>query len=419
MKKLTMVIYIFIWILGSVQSDKCYNNSSNGVLLSWFCCNNHEEKNGTCQECDIGYVSKDGFPCMPCLSERWGKKCGYICSCQQNERCDSVHGCIERSTVFSGYDQVGKCYNKSSKSVTKKWFCCNNHEEKNGKCVGCGLGYVSKDGFPCMSCLPGRWGRKCGYMCSCQPNERCDNVYGCVETGKTPKYNSTIEEDSISTTDTHDGLRLIIYSMSAGSIVVMIALASFCFKYKRKVEQLYKSRSRRIHHDQASSEKANVQYSRNNEGGYDVIDEGDMIDDAFFSRSKTSHEQNDPARIRQYASVNQGRSSSSYTEDVCKTLGDGYLNPYQPIIEADVHAYRTLADETTDTSRKIISANSGSNRSVLSYQPILPYVDAHKYTPIDEKVSKHPTNDHILLEVHTDGCGIHIEEGKQMFLSFK
>lgn len=37
---------------------------------------------------------------------------------------------------------------------------------------GCGIGYVSKDGFPCMSCLPGRWGRKCGYMCSCQNNER-------------------------------------------------------------------------------------------------------------------------------------------------------------------------------------------------------------------------------------------------------
>ncbi|XP_076071563.1 uncharacterized protein LOC143042943 [Mytilus galloprovincialis] len=191
MKILKMIIYIFVWILGSVRSEKCYNNASNGVSLSWFCCNNHEEKNGTCIECNIGYVSKDGFPCIPCLPKRWGKKCGYVCSCQKNERCDSVYGCVDK-TVISGSDEVGKCYNKSSKGVRKTWFCCNNHEEKNGKCVGCGIGYVSKDGFPCMSCLPGRWGRKCGYMCSCQNNERCDNVYGCVKTGNTISYCKTI-----------------------------------------------------------------------------------------------------------------------------------------------------------------------------------------------------------------------------------
>lgn len=216
--------------------------------------------------------------------------------------------------------------------------------------------------------------------------------------------------------------------MSAVSIVVMIGLASFCFKYKLKAEQLYKSRSRRTHNQQVSSERANVQYSRTNDGGYDVIDEGNMIDDDIFKRSVTSHEHNDLQRIRLYASVNQGRSSSSYLEDdVTKTLGDGYLNPYQPIIEADVHAYRTLGDETKSTAGMIASENSGSiistslqaYRKIHSYHPIIPYVDVHKHTPIDEKVSEHPENDQIMFDAHTVGFGSTIDPGKQVLVSFK
>lgn len=225
-----------------------------------------------------------------------------------------------------------------------------------------------------------------------------------------------------------DGLRLIIYSMSAGSIVVMIGLASFCFKYKRKAEQLYKSRSRRQNTQEVSTERANVQYSRNNDGGYDVIDEGNMIDDNIFSRSVTSHDHKDIERIRLYASVNQGRSSSSYLEDdVTKPLGDGYLNPYQPIVESDVHAYRTLGDETKRTAGMIASENSGSiistslqaYRKIHSYHPIIPYVDVHKHTPIAEKVSEHPEKDQSMFDVHTVGIGSTIDPGKQVLVSFK
>ncbi|XP_071127708.1 uncharacterized protein [Mytilus edulis] len=130
-----MMIYVLFWIFGFVYSDKCYNSSSNGVTGSWFCCNNHEDRNGICTECVVGYVSKDGLPCMPCLYGRYGKKCGNICSCQHDERCDIVYGCIEGTTVIqTGFVQDGKCYNKSSNGVNKSWFCCNNHEEENGKC---------------------------------------------------------------------------------------------------------------------------------------------------------------------------------------------------------------------------------------------------------------------------------------------
>ncbi|CAC5378209.1 MEGF10_11 [Mytilus coruscus] len=80
-----MMIYVCVWILGFVQSEKCYNDLSNGASGSWFCCNNHEEKTGECVECDIGYISKDGLPCKPCSLGLWGRRCRDVCRCQHNE----------------------------------------------------------------------------------------------------------------------------------------------------------------------------------------------------------------------------------------------------------------------------------------------------------------------------------------------
>ncbi|XP_076071562.1 uncharacterized protein LOC143042942 [Mytilus galloprovincialis] len=109
-----MVIYIFVGILGFVQCDKCFDNLSNGVTESWFCCNNHEEQNGTCVECETGYVSKDGFPCQPCSLGLWGRKCRDVCRCHHNERCDIVYGCVEVSTVLP--EKLDSTY-----TDTKEW----------------------------------------------------------------------------------------------------------------------------------------------------------------------------------------------------------------------------------------------------------------------------------------------------------
>ncbi|XP_071128027.1 uncharacterized protein [Mytilus edulis] len=71
--------------------------------------------------------------------------------------------------------------------------------------------------------------------------------------------------DSLSANDKKDGIflktELIIYSISAGSIVVMVALASCCFKYKRKAEHLNKSKFPGIHHEQVPSDQTNDQFN--------------------------------------------------------------------------------------------------------------------------------------------------------------
>lgn len=153
----------------------------------------------------------------------------------------------------------------------------------------------------------------------------------------------------------------IVYSMSAESIAVLVALstviitlAACCLKFKRKADRLYKLQSRRTQHDQVPLEHENVQ--SNIEGAYDLIDEETMIVAETLSRAEPSEGMNQRGG-RQSATVNQERSSSSNSEgDISNSSSEGYLNPYQPVIEVDVHDYETLADENT-MSKEISSGN--------------------------------------------------------------
>ncbi|XP_052089502.1 uncharacterized protein LOC127726236 [Mytilus californianus] len=210
---------------------------------------------------------------------------------------------------------------------------------------------------------------------------------------------ATTTASSIPTADSDGGFLLereiIIYSISAGSIAVMVALGSCCFKYKRKAEHLYKSRPR-TNHDQTSPERSDVQYRRNNESVYDLIDEDNMIGDETLIHSATRSGRVIQTRTT-HSVVDQDGSSSSHSEgDVIDPFSEGYLNPYQPMIEVDLHGYRTLSDDTTHKSEKLSSGNSESsicsadkaNVLVHPYQPIIPFVDIHNNSPIDEAVHK-------------------------------
>lgn len=145
---------------------------------------------------------------------------------------------------------------------------------------------------------------------------------------------------------------LIIYSLSAGSIVVMVALASCCVKYKWKAKLANKPRSQRTHHDQVSSIQTNVPF--NNESNiYDSIDEDSM--NSIIIRSEYVNQ----AETRFSGTVDQDGSRSSISEgDVADSHNDDYLNPYQPMVEVDVHGYRFLAVESTQKSDEISSGSS-------------------------------------------------------------
>ncbi|CAC5382802.1 unnamed protein product [Mytilus coruscus] len=60
-------------------------------------------------------------------------------------------------------------------------FCCNNSEEKDGKCIKCSVGFISIDGEPCKPCPYGTYDQKCYKICVCTKNQMCNNVYGCID----------------------------------------------------------------------------------------------------------------------------------------------------------------------------------------------------------------------------------------------
>lgn len=207
---------------------------------------------------------------------------------------------------------------------------------------------------------------------------------------------------------------IIIYSISAGSIAILFALASCCFKYKREAEHLYKSRSQRTHHDQVSAEHENVQYNHNDESVYDLIDEENMVDDDTINNSEKSHEHIDQSENRHSATVEDYSSGSHSEEDVTDPSNEGYLNPYQPMIEVDLHGYQTLELEIRNQSEEISPGNLGSRIStavqscehICPYQPIisLDYVAAHNSAQIDEAVQK------LLSERSMSDCNTGIDD---------
>ncbi|CAC5421858.1 unnamed protein product [Mytilus coruscus] len=85
-------------IMGGNHSNslRAMNSSKHSGENIWFCCNNHEEVNGTCIECLDGFQSLDGRPCRPCRPRGFfGKYCFRKCSCITNEKCDQAKGCLK------------------------------------------------------------------------------------------------------------------------------------------------------------------------------------------------------------------------------------------------------------------------------------------------------------------------------------
>ncbi|CAC5361368.1 unnamed protein product [Mytilus coruscus] len=49
------------------------------------CCADFEEKGNDCNACLKGFTSNMGQKCRPCSNHSYGEKCGFDCSCTDNE----------------------------------------------------------------------------------------------------------------------------------------------------------------------------------------------------------------------------------------------------------------------------------------------------------------------------------------------
>lgn len=141
----------------------------------------------------------------------------------------------------------------------------------------------------------------------------------------------------------------------------MVALASCCFKYKRKSENLNKSKSQMTQHAQLSFDQTNINFI-DESSAYESINEDNMINNELFIRSviRSEHVNHDDI----YLTVDQDVSSCSISDgDAVESPNDDYLNPYQSMIEVDHHGYRLLAIGPTQNPREI---SLGSSASMMS-----------------------------------------------------
>lgn len=138
----------------------------------------------------------------------------------------------------------------------------------------------------------------------------------------------------------------------------MVALGSCCFKYKRKAEHLNKSKFAGEHHEQVPSDQTNDQFN-DESNTYESINEDNMICNGMFIRSIIRSELGNQDDI--YLTVEQDVSSSSDSVvDLADSVNNDYLNPYQHMIEVDMHGYLLLESESTPKLEEISPEGSTS-----------------------------------------------------------
>ncbi|XP_052075856.1 uncharacterized protein LOC127713942 [Mytilus californianus] len=63
--------------------------------------------------------------------------------------------------------------------------CCDNYENRNGKCEPCAIGFISAAESTCVPCPRNTFGMKCAEYCHCKLDQRCDNEMGCIKVEQT------------------------------------------------------------------------------------------------------------------------------------------------------------------------------------------------------------------------------------------
>lgn len=205
-----------------------------------------------------------------------------------------------------------------------------------------------------------------------------------------------------------DELRLVIYSMGAGSIAVILALAACCLKYKRKAEHFLNTRSPRTHHNEKTVKRSSI--SRKNASANDLIGENTRIDNNV-----------NQAGIRYSATDDQDWLSGSFSfsdDEISEHANEGFLHSYLSMTEVDKHPTR-LNDTTQNklSSGKSVSITDYPVQiygNIHPYQQIVPFDGVHKDNPLDKAVPKHRDKEQSISDFQIRNNGSHIEDAEQI-----
>ncbi|XP_052077846.1 multiple epidermal growth factor-like domains protein 10 [Mytilus californianus] len=263
--------------------------------------------------------------------------------------------------------EEGRCY-KDLRNGKTKWHCCDNREEKDGRCTECLDGFKSDEGEPCHPCLDGNYGRKCGEVCRCKEYQICDHIKGCLNSSVSVTVlsnNSTYTETGTvpgTETETESMERIfntemmIVIIICTGIITLAILICMVWFRYHVK-----KKRESNASH-LVGKEKEDVFLSN---GIHDYIEESEIRE----MKIKTTP----PHAVNEKRKSNESFNSN----DINVLLEDEYLNPYQPIVPVqDIHGYcgkeivqGILSDGNLDDNVNVEETDTADKHPIQDYIP--------------------------------------------------
>ncbi|CAC5357726.1 MEGF10_11 [Mytilus coruscus] len=360
-------------------------------------------------------------------------------------------------SLIDAESAVGNCTAIDS-ARKKRWFCCDNHEEVNGTCSECSVGFESLDGSPCSPCPIEFYGKECANRCNCIKGQKCDHVMGCVTLQQNStegvsestlvqvKYTPTFTEYNVSRLSTfwfqtiqsfkfrekHSTVRsstgqitttqktkaidiglnsreIIVYSISAGAFVFVILL---CTVFQRRYKQIYGNFKR---NQTGNRRMRNISANplpelplEDIEDIYEVIDESNMMDhlDNLRENNISLADDNDsyvqpdsngyltpyqPDEDVNTINLNDNKSESSASSDPnhqstmdresASSSSDmherrsSYLSLYQPT----VHSFTHNLNDSSSSKSETLTTDSGY---LNPYQPIVPDNCLHEYKSI-------------------------------------
>ncbi|CAG2220330.1 unnamed protein product [Mytilus edulis] len=210
----------------------------------------------------------------------------------------SIIGVVTNIYTGANYN----CHVTNSSTGKTGYFCCDNHEEKDGKCIECKIGYKSIDGKPCVACPVDFYGQKCHARCSCQENER---------------YLIDLAIEKSHSKDIHI---IILYTLLASAITICIAVVYFCSKGNtfgacKRPEEGHSQRQMQDQPHQLMQQNRSAEY-------IDVIDENtyESIEDVSTDDAAISGDANNIISVD-----NDQNSTSTNSNESARATDGSYL----------------------------------------------------------------------------------------------
>ncbi|XP_052067573.1 uncharacterized protein LOC127706879 isoform X2 [Mytilus californianus] len=170
--------------------------------------------------------------------------------------------------LLSLYASFGICI---SSGVCSKQ--ASHYEQHSTGCKKCPTGFFSAVESLCVPCAGGAFGKRCADVCACQPDQRCDNVKGCMMSINTSSLSSDYSSDiganwtSISNSNSTngtvrqakiDGMRIravVIYIICTTSITLTVTVAVFLLINRSKRNFKKKMKGKRQSRQSCSNEQ--------------------------------------------------------------------------------------------------------------------------------------------------------------------